>query len=231
VIADLVAEDLPPRPAVHILDVGLGHGENAEALRARGFAVTGVEISEALVAEYGPRARRLGIGLVCADACKLPFGDDSFDGAILIEVFEHVPDPAQVLSEIHRTLRPGGRLWIAVPTHYTEAIYWRVHPGYAANAGHVARYRREQVDHLLRTAGFRVIAVETRNLIPALSWMLHALLRSRSDDTGRIHQHRWADWIVLAVVAPFKLLPGLNVLYGWASRRFGKSWYFRCAKA
>ena len=229
-IAELVAEDLPT-PSARILDVGLGHGENAEALRARGFAVTGVEINGELVAAYAPTARRLGIELVQADASKLPFADNTFDGAILIEVFEHVPDPSRVLREIHRTLAPGGRLWVALPTHYTEAVYWRLHPGYAGNAGHVARYRREQVEQMLRGAGFRVDAVETRNLVPALSWMLHALLRSRSDDTGRIHEHRWADWIVLALVAPFKLLPGLRLVHRWVSRRFGKSWYFRCAKA
>ena len=55
---------------------------------------------------------------VFADAVYLPFPDGRFDGVICLEVLEHVPDPALVMSEIARVLRPGGRAWISMPFLY-----------------------------------------------------------------------------------------------------------------
>ncbi len=47
---------------------------------------------------------------------RLPFGDETFDGAISATMLDHVPDPARVLDEIRRVLRSDGRLavWIGV---------------------------------------------------------------------------------------------------------------------
>ena len=45
-----------------------------------------------------------------ANAMKLPFPARYFDAAIAIESFFHMPDRGQVLAQIHRSLRPGGRL-------------------------------------------------------------------------------------------------------------------------
>lgn len=55
---------------------------------------------------------------VFADGARLPFADESFDGAVCLEVLEHVPDPAIVISEIARVLRSGGRAWLSMPFLY-----------------------------------------------------------------------------------------------------------------
>lgn len=55
---------------------------------------------------------------VFADAKALPFTDGSFDAAFCLEVLEHVPDPALVVSEIARVTRPGGRIWLSMPFLY-----------------------------------------------------------------------------------------------------------------
>lgn len=55
---------------------------------------------------------------VFADAAHLPFPDGNFDGVICLEVLEHVPDPAIVMCEISRVLKPGGRAWISMPFLY-----------------------------------------------------------------------------------------------------------------
>jgi SAM-dependent methyltransferase len=52
---------------------------------------------------------------VQADACDLPFKDQSFDLALCVHTLEHIPDDRQALREIHRVLRPGGQAVLQVP--------------------------------------------------------------------------------------------------------------------
>lgn len=46
---------------------------------------------------------------------KLPFKDNSFDGAFSLNVLEHVKDPFQCAKELSRVLKPGGKLYCVVP--------------------------------------------------------------------------------------------------------------------
>jgi len=48
----------------------------------------------------------------------LPFANESFDVVTIFEVLEHVHDQAFVLNELHRVLKPGGRIIISVPQQY-----------------------------------------------------------------------------------------------------------------
>ena len=52
---------------------------------------------------------------VVADLHRLPFADDSVDGVISIAVLEHVRDPETALAEMHRVLKPGGRIFTLIP--------------------------------------------------------------------------------------------------------------------
>jgi SAM-dependent methyltransferase len=54
-------------------------------------------------------------GVRCEDVQQLSFADGSFDLCTSTEVFEHVPDDRAGLRELHRVLRPGGRLLLTVP--------------------------------------------------------------------------------------------------------------------
>jgi SAM-dependent methyltransferase len=70
----------------------------------------------------------LGIDLR-ADLCALPFPSDTVDGILCEMVLEHVPDALDAIAEFHRVLKPGGRLYIAVPFlwpyHASPHDYWR----------------------------------------------------------------------------------------------------------
>lgn len=94
-----------------ILDIGaadkwvlplLGGGVDYVALD---FPVTGRGL-------YGSRPD------IYADGSALPFADACMDGVICFEVLEHVSDPALVVAEIARVLRPGGSAWISMPFLY-----------------------------------------------------------------------------------------------------------------
>lgn len=53
------------------------------------------------------------------DVLPLPFADHTFDGILAQDVLEHLTDPVATLRELHRIMKPGGRLQIRVP-HFTS---------------------------------------------------------------------------------------------------------------
>jgi hypothetical protein len=55
---------------------------------------------------------------IFADGARLPIADGSVDAVVCLEVIEHVPDPAIVITEIARVLRRGGRAWLSMPFLY-----------------------------------------------------------------------------------------------------------------
>lgn len=55
---------------------------------------------------------------IVGDIHDLPFADDTVDAYLCRSVLEHVSRPERAVSELHRTLRPGGRLLVSVPSVY-----------------------------------------------------------------------------------------------------------------
>lgn len=74
-----------------------------------------------VLARYIYRAQ-LGLGaepvrrstLVCGDVGRLPFPKDSFDLVVSAAAFEHFLDVPAVVADLHRVLRPGAAVWVAV---------------------------------------------------------------------------------------------------------------------
>jgi len=60
---------------------------------------------------------------VLGDMHELPFCSDTFDEILLDNVIEHSPHTTEILSEVHRTLRPGGIVYIFVPYYNAVGAY------------------------------------------------------------------------------------------------------------
>lgn len=86
-----------------VLDLGCGLGGYALALAERGFAVRGLDVQ----ADYVERARALGVRADLYDGEGIPLGDRAVDTVMLVEVLEHVEDPAALLREARRVARRG----------------------------------------------------------------------------------------------------------------------------
>jgi SAM-dependent methyltransferase len=95
-----------------VLDVCTGHGVLALAATERGAKVCAIDFSEAMVAA----ARRNAPSVDCrqGDAQDLPYPDNTFDAVVCGYGILHVPQPDRALAEMHRVLRPGGRVAISV---------------------------------------------------------------------------------------------------------------------
>lgn len=95
-----------------VLDVGTGPGLVAAAVAGRGGGVTGIDFSEAMLAEA--RRRYPAIEFRQASADDLPFPDAAFDVVVSNLVVHHLGRPEQFLQEAHRVLRAGGRVGFTV---------------------------------------------------------------------------------------------------------------------
>ena len=109
--------DLLPAGARRICDVGCNAGALLQHLAATRpeLQLSGIDI-EARAIEIA-RRRLPAAQLSAGPATALPHPSGHFDAVICLDMLEHVPGPerAAVLAEIHRVLKPGGRLIIQVP--------------------------------------------------------------------------------------------------------------------
>lgn len=126
----LVGEAIAVQPGEHVLDVGCGPGFYVKELLDQvgvDGSVTGVDVSKAMLAVAAKRVEGHDNVAFCeAEATALPVPDGAFDAAVSVQVLEYVPDVAAALAEIHRALRPGGRVviwdvdWATVSWHTAD---------------------------------------------------------------------------------------------------------------
>jgi ubiquinone/menaquinone biosynthesis C-methylase UbiE len=130
--ADLIRADfygvlaLPERASGNLLDAGCGTGiEAANLLQLLpGLRVHGVDISSVSLAGAVARSETFNASFYQAALERLPFANSAFDYITAHEVIEHVEDPAVVLAELSRVLKPGGVCAIATPN---GASWWIEH--------------------------------------------------------------------------------------------------------
>ncbi len=125
-----------------------------------------------------------------SDASSLPLADGSVDMVLSLELVEHVPEPAAVLREFARVLKPGGTVILSVPStvpRHDEHDYWRftaqgleklgaasfehgeviVFGGTFEALGYLAEYYAALTFHVLHFKGRRV-----RQIFPTVGYWL-----------------------------------------------------------
>jgi len=109
-------ETLGPAAGERLLEIGPGTGYYT--LEMAGWVLPGgtieiFDLQQEMLDHVMREANRRGVTNVVSalgDAQSLPYGDDAFDGAVLITVLGEIPDQEPALRELARVLKPGGRL-------------------------------------------------------------------------------------------------------------------------
>lgn len=119
------------------------------------------------------------------DLEQLPFAPSVFDAAISVVVLEHTCNPLKVLCEMGRALRPGGKLFLVVPSQWEEHQV----------PNDFFRFTRFGVEHLLKQSGFQIQLIEP---VGGFFW----LMARRCINLLAFFQGGF-KWVAFILLAPF----------------------------
>ncbi len=168
-----------------LLDVGAGVGSLAAYAAKLGFAATAVDLEHNVRRFHGMLAS-MDVDYRSCDLGSeaLPFADGSFDFVTYLDTIEHHAfSPKRVLTETHRVLIPGGRLFVTTPNH--ASIFNRVALLFGRNVnddfsyffdscadrhlypGHHREYTLRELRAALKRTAFRVVHTEVTDEDPS----------------------------------------------------------------
>jgi len=179
------AASLPP--GARVLDAGAGEGQYKRTFARQRY--TGIDLG------VGDAAWNYADLDLRGDLAALPFACGAFEAAINIVTLEHVREPARVLCEMARVLKPAGRLLLVAPLEWEE--HQEPHDYF--------RFTRYGLRYLLEAAGFVELDIRPMGGI-------FRLLSRRLLAAGAFLPFPLDALFLLTVVVPALLLPLLDPL-------------------
>jgi len=192
-----------------VLDIGTGDGALLDAFRNAGVPasqLSGLDLEPGAVA----RLRQRGYQGYVGRAEELAFERETFDIVTMMQVIEHVAQPGDVLSRIHRTLRPGGLVILETPNiaswdrrFFAERTWGGYH-----FPRHWTLWDEAGLRRLLDSRGFDVIDVTTPAAAVTWTWSINHVLQ----DCGATRLAKFfslSNPVALTVFWGIDLLPSL----------------------
>jgi len=177
--ADHLAALVSPRGTELALDLACGPGTFTHAFAPRTRHLFAFDITPAMLhraCDSAAAASLSNVSFACADAGNLPLPSASLDLAACGYSLHHISDPARVLAELARVLRPSGRVALVdliVPAGASSDIHNRIER--TRDASHASTLTVPEFSALVEVAGFRLFALElTERLRQFDHWMLIA---------------------------------------------------------
>ena len=155
-----------------LLDVGAATGFFLDLARQRGYETYGVEVSPYAAGI----ARSRGFDVVAGVLETADFPPGFFDVVTMLDVFEHIPEPASAMERTGLLLRAGGLLAINTPDSgsllaRTLGMQWHM----VLPPEHVYLFHRDSLRFLLERAGFEVLLVTTIGKRFTAQYILHIM--------------------------------------------------------
>ncbi len=127
-----VVDAVDPRPGERILDLAAGTGTSSVPFDRVGAIVVPTDFSLGML-RVGKK-RLPFLPFVAGDGMHLPFRDEAFDAATISFGLRNINDRMAGLRELHRVVRPGGRLVVCEFSHPTWAPFRTVYTEYLMKA-------------------------------------------------------------------------------------------------
>ncbi|MFC1725384.1 methyltransferase domain-containing protein [candidate division KSB1 bacterium] len=135
-----------------LIDIGCHKGEFCFALADEGYNVTGIDIAEKNIVSAKQHLNNVdhlkgNVDFYVSNGNSVHdiLPENMFDGAILFEILEHVPDVHAVLNSVEKVVRPGGYIFISVPCTHLETIYNIIFNIPKQHAEHVRRFDLQNI--------------------------------------------------------------------------------------
>lgn len=166
---EVVLAALAPAAGENVLDIGCGVGTFAFHAAKAGASTTGIDYSPLSIAAAQTLTEAYGLGararFVVGNALALPFGNASFDKVVSADFIEHITHEEKYAfcRELHRVIKPGGRIVIFTPNLLREKIgeyYWRMRQylfkdAIPVNDLHYGLATRREFEQIMNAHGWR----------------------------------------------------------------------------
>ncbi len=150
-----------PLQTMVILDVGCGPGNVSAALARHAREVVAFDITPEMLAKARHRCKEAGLQNVRFElgrAEELPFRDGTFDAVVTRLTLHHFSDPQQVMGEMVRVTRPGGKIVVADVVSSENADEAALHNALEVlrDPSHVRMLSTSELLRVFQVAGLRV---------------------------------------------------------------------------
>lgn len=166
-------------PGERLADVGGGAGEFVELLRRKGYGTLLIEGNATSV----EREKKRGFQAIQVDLNKSIYGvgDGSVDGAVCLEVIEHIVPAENLLQEIHRIVRPGGFVILSTPNfaYILDRFAYAMGADAKEEGYHFRFYTKSKLRGMVQAAGFRVIKTQTFGGLIGINFVLKCITLGR----------------------------------------------------
>lgn len=165
-----------------VLEVGVGTGLSLQHY-APHLQVTGIDFSHDMLRKAEAKVQERGLNQVKAlrqmDARQLDFADNAFDTVAAMHVLSVVPDPEQVMREIARVLKPGGKLVVTNHFKSGRGVRASLERLSAPLANVIGWHSDFELDTILQEDRLRVVRQES---IPPLGMMTFLVLEKQQSN-------------------------------------------------
>jgi SAM-dependent methyltransferase len=180
-------------PGARLIDVGCGVGRFGHGAHARGWDVTGIDVSAMAISagrEFAPFPLQVGT------VEELVEQGEKFDVVTAFEVLEHLTSPIQFLSTTKRLLLPGGQAFYTVPNWNSPMVQHATRPDWVPPV-HLLFFTQSALQHAGELSGLTRVTTGViwsdpvpAGALPRARWLARRLLRRPREPLG-LWMHGW----------------------------------------